>query len=844
MKTIGLIILLLCCTAQVCYPQQEDGVVGLELPARNSLMFQKYVLNPTFSFVREQNKYITVNNKRELIQLGDSPQTYTANFSGRFAENIGGGVGLFQQNYGVLTTFGGLVNFAYNAALAAESNLTFGMNIGAYKSGINTGKVITNFPDPSLNTIPSNFLLTINPGINYGGGFMDFGISINNLVAYNFNTSKLLDENPKRGLQGHIMYTGYMGGYGFLESSKFSALGRVEVRSDTSIYSGTLMLTVPKGFWVQGGYNSLYGASAGIGLNITSQIAIEYNYEKALGGLADFGSSHEFTLAYIFPNNNYFDYSRDEEIAGLLSFEKKTKKKSIKPKATPTEEVEDTMPDIWKEEIPRVAAQDKTELDTENQTKQANEAQQQQEAEEAARLAAQAQQEQEAEEAARLAAQVQQQQEAEEAARLAAQAQQQQAAEEAARLAAQAQQQQEAEEAARLAAQAQQQLEAEEAARLTAEAQQQLEAEEAARLTAEAQQQLAAEEAARVAAEAQQQLAAEEAARLAAEAQQQLEAEAEENARLAAEAQQQLETEGKAIDQLIINPKDELGNSIRVLVDQAEISAITQKGLVNDLTTSVDIKDKDLKSLKKENDLSEQGVYVAPAPFKSITEENAAIEDIIINLDEIIITQKRKIAQLEALLQERVQLINDPNDATNIYYRNALAELKAAQEKAIRSKAQLVSTLEEISVAIDFERKRRIKRAAYDNEEDRYQKDRTTLNALRKGVEVSETPLTLADFDFGEEQSGNIQILKNVENTEDAYYLVLAIHSDIAKRDEFLTQVIASGHTNVDFFYDVNTSKYYIYYDKYETIENANNTLKIKGNEPFTEKLSIIKIEN
>ena len=36
---------------------QEDGVVAFAIPVRNSLKFNKYIINPTFSFVREQNKY-------------------------------------------------------------------------------------------------------------------------------------------------------------------------------------------------------------------------------------------------------------------------------------------------------------------------------------------------------------------------------------------------------------------------------------------------------------------------------------------------------------------------------------------------------------------------------------------------------------------------------------------------------------------------------------------------------------------------------------------------------------------------------------------------------------------
>ena len=51
----------------------------------------------------------------------------------------------YQQDYGVLTTFGGLLNFAYNAKLKQDTNLTFGLNIAAYKSGVNTSNIVTNF---------------------------------------------------------------------------------------------------------------------------------------------------------------------------------------------------------------------------------------------------------------------------------------------------------------------------------------------------------------------------------------------------------------------------------------------------------------------------------------------------------------------------------------------------------------------------------------------------------------------------------------------------------------------------------------------------------------------------
>ena len=849
MKTLVVSIVFLLCALQTLYAQVDDGVVALDLPIRNSLTFNRYIVNPTFSFVREQNKYIAVYNKRQLLQLDDAPQTYMASFSGRLKENIGVGVGLFQENYGVLTTFGGLVNFAYNAALARESNLTFGVNVGAYKSGINSGKVITNFPDPSLNNIPSNFLLTISPGINYGSGFIDFGLTVNNLATYNFNSSKLLEDNPKQGIQGHLMYTGYLGSYGFFEDSKFSALGRAEFRNDTSIYSGTLMLTVPKGFWVQGGYNSVFGASGGIGLQITSQFAVEYNYEKALGGLADFGSSHEFTLAYKFENNDYFDYSSDDEIAGLISLEKKRKRITRKPKtATTTTDVSEV--EALLDRGNAVKTQEETNSEAEEQARIAAEEQARLDAEERARLdvivEAKLAEEEAAAEQARIAAEEQARLEAEERARMEAEVQVRLAAE------AEAKAKAAAEEEARLAAAEQARIAAEEQARLEAEERARMEAEVQVRLAAEAEAKAnaAAEEEARLAAEEQARLAAEEEARLAAEEQARLAAEeearlaAEEQARIAVEEEARLAAEEKAKDTLVMNPTDELGSAIKLLVTQSEDSEKARTALLDRLSAAVENKDTALKDLKEENDLSEQGIYVAPKPFRSISEENQEIEDIKINLDEIIVTQSNKIKRLESLLEDRVKMVADLNDPTNLYYQNALVELKAEQQRAIRTRASLVSSLEEIAVATEFERKRRIKRAAYENENDRFMQDKNRLQFLKQNTPLSTTPLTVDDFDYGEELSNNIKILKNVENIENGYYLTMAVHSDAAKRDEFVKQVIASGHRDVNFFYDVNTSKYYIYYKKVGSIGQANDLLTLKGSEPYAEKLSIIKIEN
>ena len=86
--------------------------------------------------------------------------------------------------------------------------------------------------------------------------------------------------------------------------------------------------------------------------------------------------------------------------------------------------------------------------------------------------------------------------------------------------------------------------------------------------------------------------------------------------------------------------------------------------------------------------------------------------------------------------------------------------------------------------------------------------------------------------------------MKNIERVESGYYIILAVHNDIEKRNDFVTKVVASGRKDINFFYDVSTSKYYIYYDKFDDIQSANQALGSENNEPYNAKMSLMKIEN
>ena len=878
MKIYILHIVLFFCITQQLY-SQDDGVVAFNIPSRNSLKFNRHFINPTFSFVREQNKYISFNNKREWAQFDNAPQTYLFSYSGRFRENIGAGVTLFQQDYGVLTTFGGVLNFAYNAVLDRESNLTFGLNLGFYKSGINEGNVITNSPEPSLENFPSNSIITINPGINYGTEFLDFGVSINNLVSYNLASSKMIEDDPEQGFQAYIMYTGYLNSRGFFDESRFSSLIRSEFQKDQTVISGMVMLMVPKGFWAQAGYNSLYTLSAGIGLNITTQIAIEYNYGKGVGGFSAFGNAHDITLAYKFENRNRYAYSGDDDEEGLLMSTTKKRKSNVnrrrsskstsskkkKPVVTKNNNVnsdkvaeekqvklaEATRVKAEQEEQARIAESARIKAEAEAQAKLEAAARVKVEQEEQARIAESARIKAEAEaqtklaEAARVKVEQEEQARIAESARIKAEAEAQVKLEAAARVKAEQEEQARIAEVARIKAEAEAQAKLEAAVRVKAEQEEQARIAESARIKAEAEAQVKLAEAARVKVEQEEQARIAEVARIKAEAEAQakleaavrVKAEQEEQARIVESANAKAEEEAKIneilLDEVLIKFKK-----------STESSKNTQQKLLNKLSEKVAAKQQDLNDLIKENDLSEKGIFSAPKAFKSVSAENNAIEALKLEIDNSIELRNTKITEIESLYKERLKKVKSKDDLVNIEYLNVIKALKIEQLQAKNIKKNLVSTLEDIKVATDFERRRRIKRAAYDNENDRYNKDRATLERIKKFTDLSTEPLTKQDFNHGEELS-NIQIVKDVNNVEEGYYLVVAVHIDVSKRDEFLKKAVAAGENNINFFFDVNTSKYYIYYEKFDNIGQAKSSLDTnKGSKPYNSKMSMVKIEN
>ena len=318
-----------------------------------------------------------------------------------------------------------------------------------------------------------------------------------------------------------------------------------------------------------------------------------------------------------------------------------------------------------------------------------------------------------------------------------------------------------------------------------------------------------------------------------------IKADEDSKAKLAAEAKAKEE----ALAQAKVLANDDNAKSMRDLAEFVELSKNSQEKLLKKLDATVIEREKDLNDLKEENDLREKGIFKELKPFKSISAQNSAFLLLKSEIDVLNKSQDSKIKALESLYNERLKKANKKEDITAQYYLKTIQALKSDQAEVIKANTNLLSSIEKINEETEIAKKRRIKLASFENDEGRYINDVATLKRIKETTPLSNEIFNATDFDYGDVQS-NIQIVKNVKNVEGGYYLIVAVHNDVAKRDEFLKKAVAAGEKDINFFYDVNTSKYFIYYSKYDSINQALKAQETKGSKPYNGKMTMVRVEN
>lgn len=306
---------------------QETPVLSFVIPTQNRIQNNQFMIHPSYSFTRENNTHINLFHRSQWTEFDDSPELYMLSYSGRHSERAGVGIGLYQQNLGVITSFGGIANYSYSINLNEDMALSLGFNLAYFSSGVNRSRTVTNQDDPAIASLRNQSILTLKPGLLFSWRKIDIGVYAENLVDYNFKTSKVVKDYSNKTystiIQYHHSFQAQSGIFdeGFM---KIIARGRVNEIQDFK-YGGALLVEYPKLGWIQTGVDDFFGVSIGLGIHFSRKLSLGYVFERVINeGLVNFGPTHEFSLNYTFKD-------RTNEEKSMPNYNKKpTVKKTVK----------------------------------------------------------------------------------------------------------------------------------------------------------------------------------------------------------------------------------------------------------------------------------------------------------------------------------------------------------------------------------------------------------------------------------------------------------------------------------------------------------------------------------
>ena len=147
MLLLGLLLCVLSARAQESEGQQDFSVKS---PFHNQLFFNRFLINPTFSLVRENKSYLNILHRNQYAAFEDNTQNYYLGFSNKLNERTALGIGVYGQWEGVVQEFGFNANYARAVKLGDKTRLTFGTNITYVSQGIAQNRVVAGETDPAL----------------------------------------------------------------------------------------------------------------------------------------------------------------------------------------------------------------------------------------------------------------------------------------------------------------------------------------------------------------------------------------------------------------------------------------------------------------------------------------------------------------------------------------------------------------------------------------------------------------------------------------------------------------------------------------------------------------------
>lgn len=260
----------------------QEVILPSDFRQHSLTQFNSSLLNPSYTLDWNNPRALSLWTRWQWQTVDGDPTSLFLNYSHTISSSTAIGLGFLQHNTGTFLNTGGVLNFAQSFSLQRNMNLIIGANIHLFTQELADDRFNTG-TDVSELTGTSNFMGQFSPGIRLNINNFNIGASLENSIDYNFSQSEM-NENSK-------VFVGTVSNdfpvilFPSIDNNFVRPVLYIKSIPDYDIqYGGNILLSTSR-FWVQGGYNSFYGLSGGIGATLFGEFSI--------GGLVEFGTGTE-----------------------------------------------------------------------------------------------------------------------------------------------------------------------------------------------------------------------------------------------------------------------------------------------------------------------------------------------------------------------------------------------------------------------------------------------------------------------------------------------------------------------------------------------------------------------
>ncbi|MGH2664253.1 LysM peptidoglycan-binding domain-containing protein [Flavobacterium sp.] len=190
-----------------------------------------------------------------------------------------------------------------------------------------------------------------------------------------------------------------------------------------------------------------------------------------------------------------------------------------------------------------------------------------------------------------------------------------------------------------------------------------------------------------------------------------------------------------------------------------------------------------------------------------------------------------------------------------------IGKLSEGQLESEKKNSQLLTKIDLIGSEKNNELKRKISKATFYSSEareyddklalvklQRYQKnaaenDKDVASTTQETVNAADIRKNLSNKTVDENKLTKIEVIKNLNDLQNGYYLIAGVFQEAKDRDAFAIKLSDSGETKTSFFYNVNNLSYYVYTKIFNTADEAIFEYNQKLNKELFGNLFIVQVQ-